>query len=228
MATFSDLFDWLNQGAQGDIPGTAPKSQGGGDQSMVPQPQNISDVQPATGKKPGPSTVTVTPGNIGRLPLTPEDYAGGIPPTLLPQYHALVQSGLPPMVAATILTQPSQGEGETPLFHQWPHPYAGEGQEEQAHMSQPPRDAALNQHMWDERATQQQNLPTYEEHTPGDDDNLGFSRLPSGQYVPWSQPNPAAQSDEMDRMMQAWGLGSPATSAPATNDLDIFKLLGIQ
>ena len=89
MATIQDIFDWLNQGAQGDIPGT------GGSEPNQPTSQPSAEPQP-------------TPG--GQAQPSPADYAGDIHPSLLPHYHALVQAGLPPQMAHHILTQPSAGE----------------------------------------------------------------------------------------------------------------------
>lgn len=218
MATIQDIFDWLNQGAQGDIPGTggeqpnAPQaSQGAG----VPQAQPIGDVVPFgndqtqyqrpsqpwpqnapqpwdmySGQRGGPPVDYSYPPAKPMLPAneasaegqkgaqagkaagtgiahllfgkqqqsTPQDYSGDIPPTLLGHYNALVQSGLPPDVAHSILTQPSMGEGEDTLataLHTWPYPYAGSQQEYQSAQQSPPSYSWL----WDQLMTP----PTYED-----------------------------------------------------------------
>lgn len=149
----------------------------------------------------------------------PDNYSGDISPTLLPQYQALLNRGIPPNVAYSILTQPSVGEGETPRGAGRWGSYSGWQDETRAGMTGPPRDQALSQQMWNSLATRQQNLPTWESHTPGDDDNLGFTRLPSGQYVPswqhssfqggtmppWSQMTPQQQAILLQMMQAQYG-----------------------
>lgn len=132
MATIQDIFDWLNQGAQGDIPGTgggepnagAPggplgswmRGQGmdpamkGYDWGGVPtqRPWLMSPQQPANEAQNVPMA---TPAAATQGVPTPEDYAGHIPPPLLSHYHALVKGGLPPSMAHMILTQPSEFAG---------------------------------------------------------------------------------------------------------------------
>lgn len=147
-----------------------------------------------------------------------DPYASSMLPALLSQYQALLAKGLPPVVARSILTQPSTGEGDVPVgmalgqpFGQWPYPYAGAKEEIWAGQ-QGQRDQALNQQIGQALLYQGpqalyggkgagMNLPTYEGHTPGEDDNLGFTRLPSGQYVPMS---PMGQQG-----LQAWQPQAP-------------------
>lgn len=96
MATIQDIMDWLNQGAQGDIPGT------GGE-------------QPNTGAASQPAQPQPTPAAAMQSQPSPQDYADGIPPDLMPHYQALVQGGVPPQMAHQILTQPQgQQPGQKP------------------------------------------------------------------------------------------------------------------
>lgn len=204
MATIQDIFDWLNQGAQGDIPGTDPSLPGSPSQTAQPQQQPPPPSPPpppdgSQGKEQDEAQKGAQAGQkagqglwamlFGKQPQkTPQDYSGGIPPHLLDHYNALVQSGLPPNVAHSILTQPSVGEGDTSLdqaLHTWPYPYAGAQQEYQSAQQSPPSYQELWGQLQNKSLNEQMNLPTQEQNTPGDDDNLGFTRLPSGQYVPW-------------------------------------------
>ena len=91
MATIQDIFDWLNQGAQGDIPGT------GGEQPNAPQ-----------------ASQPVTPAAAVPQQASPQDYTGGLEPGMLGQYNALVQAGVPPGLAHMILTSDQQQPGQQP------------------------------------------------------------------------------------------------------------------
>lgn len=96
MATIQDIFDWLNQGAQGDIPGT------GGEQPSAPAASQSAQPQP-------------TPAAAMPAQPSPQDFADGIPPALMDQYNALVQGGVPPQMAHQILMQPQQQQqGQKP------------------------------------------------------------------------------------------------------------------
>lgn len=91
MATIQDIFDWLNQGAQGDIPGT------GGEQPNAPAASQ-------------PTPAAAIPSQA-----SPQDYTGGLSPGMLTQYNALVQAGVPPGLAHMILTSDQQQpQGEQP------------------------------------------------------------------------------------------------------------------
>lgn len=91
MATIQDIFDWLNQGAQGDIPGT------GGEQPNAP----TASAQP-------------TPAAAVPSQASPQDFTGGLEPGMLNQYNALVQAGVPPGLAHMILTSDQQQPGQHP------------------------------------------------------------------------------------------------------------------
>lgn len=92
MATFQDILDWLNQGAQGDIPGTG----GAGADS------------PSASAQPTPAAATPQQAS-------PQDYTGGLQPGMLNQYNSLVQAGVPPGLAHMILTtDQQQPQGEQP------------------------------------------------------------------------------------------------------------------
>lgn len=91
MATIQDIFDWLNQGAQGDIPGT------GGEQPNAP----TASAQP-------------TPAAAVPQQASPQDYTGSLSPGALSQYNALVQAGVPPGLAHMILTSDQQQPGQQP------------------------------------------------------------------------------------------------------------------
>lgn len=90
MATINDILDWLNQGAQGDIPGT------GGE-------------QPNTGAASQPTPAAAMPQQA-----SPQDYTGSLSPGALGQYNALVQAGVPPGLAHMILTSDQQQPGQQP------------------------------------------------------------------------------------------------------------------
>ena len=91
MATIQDIFDWLNQGAQGDIPGT------GGEQPNAP----AASAQP-------------TPAAAVPSQASPQDFTGGLEPGMLNQYNALVQAGVPPGLAHMILTSDQQQPSQQP------------------------------------------------------------------------------------------------------------------
>ena len=152
--------------------------------NLLSQYHQIANTSPGT-------NLYFDPDNPQSSVATPQDYTGDIPAGLLPHYQTLLRSGLPPAVAKSILIGPSTGEGEGSAWQQgygsgWPYSYAGHEQEFHA-SQQPPSYQDLWNQMTQKMLYDRLNLPTQEGNKSGDDDNLGFTLLPSGQYLP-TQP----------------------------------------
>ena len=120
MATIQDIFDWLNQGAQGDIPGTGPQgaASAAADQATAadyprayPAPSSVAEGQQGAYASQAADKAIIagpTPGAFSTT-ATPQDFAGD----MQAQYDALIKAGVPPGLAHAILMQsPSQQQGQ--------------------------------------------------------------------------------------------------------------------
>lgn len=121
MATIQDIFDWLNQGAQGDIPGTGPQgaASASADQAWnadlsraVPAPSSAAEVSQDKYASRAADTAIIagpTPGAFSTT-ATPQDFAGD----MQAQYDALIKAGVPPGLAHAILMQSPSQQGQQP------------------------------------------------------------------------------------------------------------------